>query len=270
MDLLYIVGDGRSEHDNFDLRCSLRSIAKYGKGIDRVFVSGYCPEWLSDNIICLPHESRYEMLPGINMNKKSINIMDSVVYAVKNSDIGDEFLVSMDDHFYVRKVDFNNYPIYCRNYKNRPFKNHLPGPDDKCDSAYLKHLRHTRRFLEEHELSIYNFSLHRNFHLWKEDVIACSSMIDEIIEQADENPHGVECFDLFLNYRYTQQPFEFEIIEDVKLNGPGEWWKTDPRQTEVFSTVDFNKGLGLYNLLSDLYPKKCKYEKEIVEEPENE
>ena len=41
MDLLYIVGEGVSKCDYFDLRCSLRSLARYGKNIDRVFVAGF-------------------------------------------------------------------------------------------------------------------------------------------------------------------------------------------------------------------------------------
>lgn len=44
MDILYIVGKGRSLCDNKELRYSLRSLAKYGKNIDRIFVAGYCPE----------------------------------------------------------------------------------------------------------------------------------------------------------------------------------------------------------------------------------
>ena len=38
MDVLYIVGTG-SKHDNLELRWSLRSLAKFGRGVGRVIVA---------------------------------------------------------------------------------------------------------------------------------------------------------------------------------------------------------------------------------------
>ena len=53
MDILYVIGKG-SEWNNNELRFSLRSIAKYGKNIDRVFIVGYKPDFVSDEVTFIP------------------------------------------------------------------------------------------------------------------------------------------------------------------------------------------------------------------------
>jgi len=112
MDILYLVGEGYSKCNYNELRYSLRSIEKYGKNVDRVYVVGYCPEWLSDEIIKIPLDSQSLKHSGIT--EKHINFITSILYVVDNTDIGNEFLISMDDHFYIRETDFNNYPIYAK------------------------------------------------------------------------------------------------------------------------------------------------------------
>jgi len=57
MDIVYLMGEGYSKCNYNELRYSLRSIDKYGKNVDRVYVIGYCPEWLSDEIIKIPLDS---------------------------------------------------------------------------------------------------------------------------------------------------------------------------------------------------------------------
>lgn len=37
MDILYILGNG-SVHDNMEIRLSLRTVEKYAKNLDRVFI----------------------------------------------------------------------------------------------------------------------------------------------------------------------------------------------------------------------------------------
>ena len=50
-DVVYVVGKPDKCKDNYMLRASLRSIAKYGKNIGRVIVAGYPPDWLSDAVV---------------------------------------------------------------------------------------------------------------------------------------------------------------------------------------------------------------------------
>ena len=43
---------------------------------------------------------------------KHKNILRCIEKAVSVSDIADDFLLSSDDHFYVRETDFDKYPIF--------------------------------------------------------------------------------------------------------------------------------------------------------------
>lgn len=249
MDILYIVGKGCSKCDDFELKCSLRSIAEFGKNIDNVYIVGWCPDWLSDEI----HKIPFEQQKAKNMEEKCDIVRRAIEYAIDNSDISEDFLVSMDDHFYVRSVDFDNYPYYNKDYKKRECREILPNQEmdiNKQDS-YTNVLRKTRAFLEENNLPYYNLSPHRNMHCTKTVINECRNL----------RLSGIEPLLLWLNYQYNKEHFDKVIIEDVKIKNGGEWWKTDPALTEVFSTADFKKKGGLYVLLSGLYPNKCKYEK---------
>ena len=251
MDILYIIGKNASKCNNNELRYSLRSIEKYGKNVGRVFVVGYCPAFLSDEVVKLPFEQPYS--GKISMAHKCDNIRASIEYAVENSDIGDEFLISMDDHFYVREVDFGAYPYYVKDYTKRECRTELPSKeqDKEHQDVYTNMLRKTRAFLEENNLTYWNFSPHRNMHCTKEAVAECKNLAES----------GIEPMALWLNWMYTNEKFaEKTVCVDVKLKNGGDWWKTDPRETEVFSTSDFKEGVGLDCLISSLYPEKSKYE----------
>ena len=56
MDILYIVKGGATGGTDDELRCSLRSLARYGRGVGRVFVAGGPPAWLSDAVVRVPFE----------------------------------------------------------------------------------------------------------------------------------------------------------------------------------------------------------------------
>ena len=255
MDILYVVGEGCSDCSDLELRCSLRSIALYGRGIDRVFVVGYCPSWLSEEVIKIPHEKRFSN--PVNNTEKALNIADSILYALDNSDIGDEFLVSMDDHFYTRSVNFNNYPYYVRRVLGSEYLPEL----EKGNTDYRRFLAETREYLESKGLPTLNFTLHRNMHLGRKWISECKEYIDEIFE----NRQACEFFCLINNYRYSQTQEEYKVVNDIKITSGSDWWKIDPKTTEVFSLSNFTHGLGFEPLLEMEYMDKCKYERSFEE-----
>lgn len=252
MDILYVVGHGTSWCNNFELRCSLRSIAKFGKNVDRVFVVGYCPDWFSDEVIKIPYD--HQLYPAADeVWKKGANINSQVYYAIDNSDIGEEFLVSHDDHLYIDNVDFNNYPFYARII------------EDSCEiktqyeipTMYRRFLCDSRAFLESKGLPFVNFTLHRNMHLSRESLNAVRDMYYEAI---DGDHRGVELYVLVNNWRLVNQPFEYVPVIDYKTTSDKSWQDIKPENTNVFSTPDFGIGSFAYNFLDNLYPDKCKYE----------
>lgn len=258
MDILYIIGKGCSDCENRELRYSLCSIEKYGKNVGKVYVVGYCPDWLSDEVIKIPFEQPWQKKKDSeidtmdNLAKKHANLTASVLYAVDNSDIGDEFLVSMDDHIYIRNVDFDNYPFYCTNTNGN-----LNLPKDS-NRQWQKLLAATRKMLEQENLSIYRCVLHRNMHLSRKSIEECRTKLEDIVK----NPIPFEPFAYLINYRYTKdKDFEFTSTNDLKISRVGEWYKVNPETTEVFSTYNFKKGSALDLLIKLLFKHKSKYEK---------
>lgn len=258
MDILYIIGENCSKCNYNELRYSLRSIEKYGKNIGRVFVAGYCPDFLSDEVIKIPVEQPYKYNPNENdliLTEKHCNMLYTILYVIDNSDISEEFLVSMDDHIYIRDVDFDNYPFYVKKYG---VKNELP-KEKKNQSAYKNFLAKTREICKEQGLSLAYSCLHRNMHYSKSIIVECREFLNKVISEKISLEHNA----YLINYRFTKKGnFKFTPVNDVKIVGGGDWWRVNPEKTECFSTYDFEPGIGLDCLISGIFNEKSKYENE--------
>ena len=260
MDILYLVGEG-SKCDDYELRFSLRSIEKYGVNVGRIFVCGYCPNWLSDEVIKIPTNA----ITVIDNNDKNKNIYRDLLYAVKNSDIGindnGEFLISMDDHFYCSETDFNNYPFYAKEYTKRKCGYMLPLVFEhgfRCES-YQKLLVSTANFLNDRGYSYINFTLHRNMHMNRYILEEMKELNDEIFSN---NEIFIEGAATALNYRYTKYPFKYEVVKDIKSNNPIALKQLiDNKVINCFSTNDFSMFMPIFNFLNTMYKEKSKYEK---------
>ena len=258
MDILYIIGENCSKCNYNELRYSLRSIEKYGKNIDRVFVAGYCPDFLSDKVIKVPCEQPYkynEKENELSLTEKHCNILYTILYTIDHTDISEEFLVSMDDHIYIKNADFDNYPFYVKIYGD---KNELP-EEQKKQSAYKRFLSKTRKVCEEQGVSIAYSCLHRNMHHSRIFLNECREFLNKVIlEKIALEPHAY-----MINYRFSKKnDFKYTPVRDVKLAGGGDWWKVNPKETECFSTADFEPGIGLDCLIGGMFNKKSKYENE--------
>lgn len=248
MDIMYVVGT-KSEADNIELRCSLRSIAKNGINLGNVYVVGYDPGFLSDEVVFIPHKDTHDL--------KAANILDCINYAAMNSDISTEFLYSSDDHFYIKPTDFNNYPYYNKRYINKPWTTMLPtfAQIRGVSGSYYKQLALTRHFLIQHNLPTYNWANHANTHFNKYYMGQMQGLISDAL---NNSPCCIEPTCLMLNYQYSIMPFPyiervdvkcFNTIDPVKLTG------------ECFSTSNFKKTSNMYDQLVNLFPDKCRFEK---------
>lgn len=244
MDILYVLGKG-SKWDNNELRYSLRSIEKFGKNVGNIYVIGSDPGFLSNNVTLVKLEDYY--------SAKHKNILNKICEAIVYTNIGDEFLLSSDDHFYVKETDFDNYPIYC--------KGTLPNGVKKKDKAkgYKTSLVSTRRLLEKHGYTYYNFSQHGNTHISKEAV----SLAEKYIEESYNSLQGVEPTCLLLNVLYKHKPFEFIRRSDLKVKSLIEGVEDLKKligDREVFSIYDDAIEKGVSEYLQELFPNKSKYE----------
>lgn len=245
MDILYVLGTG-SKWDNNELRYSLRSIEKFGKNVGNVYVIGTNPGFLSDNVIFIDVVDY--------LNSKAKNILNKICIACDATSIGDHFLLSSDDHFYVKETDFDNYPIYC--------KGELPdkvSPDDESKS-YKYSLIDTRELLDKHGYTHYCFNWHGNTHMYKEAVELGKDLIDDAYNMF----RGCEPTDLLLNVLYKHKPFDFIYRKDLKLRKDiqgVEDIKEKIGDREVFSISDAIIYKGVSEYLQEMFPNKSKYEK---------
>ena len=247
MDILYVLGKG-SKHNNIELRYSLRSIERYGINVGKVYLVGYDPGFLSDKVTFIPCDDKYMD----KYNGKHKNIIAAICHAVENSDIGEEFLYSSDDHIYIKETNFDLYPYFCRgNLPERPAKF-----DDKR-SEYHFSLLETRELLTKHGLTCYRFSQHGNTHMSRSAIRNAMPLIKESFN----GDYGCEPTCIILNSLYSYKPFLITTRADLKLGKERtvDFLLEHTRDREVFSICD-NPDESIWQYLNKLFPDKSKYE----------
>lgn len=244
MNILYVVGTG-SKWSNNELRFSLRSIAKYGQNIDRVFIVGNKPDFVSNEVGYLPCDDPY--------GAKHKNIHYKMRNAIRELPLGDHFLISSDDHFYIQDVDFNNYPVYCKESEipTRLQKGHLV-------TNYWRSLFETRELLMRNRLPIYQTNPHCNTHidvqLWRAN--------KHIFKEAYLLPHGgeINCVMGNLMIAHGAKPTPYVDCK-VKYFDSIKGLKDMLQDKHCFSIGNEAIQCGIGTLLNELFPDKCKYEK---------
>lgn len=191
MNVLYIVGRG-SKHDNIELRWSLRSLALYGEGVERVIVAGNPPAWLSDDVEKIEIEDH--PLP-----QKNRRLTHAMLEAIERANLCGDFLFCADDTFLSSPTQLDTVPLFVKDYD-------LPEgakPGEKI-TAFLQCLCETRRFCRERGLPSVNFQQHALVRL-SADVIRKNAAL--IRESIDETPRGCEILSLCNNLVLRESPW---------------------------------------------------------------
>lgn len=243
MDILYVIGRG-SDWDNNELRYSLRSIAKNGKNIDRVYIVGYKPDWVSDLVTYIPCDDPYD--------RAHKNILHKVLWAIDHSDIGSHFLISSDDHYYTKETDFDAYPVYYR-YLDMPDR--VVGRDIWSD--YCKSLRETRYLLASNGISTLQTNPHCNTH-FDVDVYKAHK---ELFDKSFTMTYGAELNCIMGNLLYAQG-YEKVHFNDAKMsaNSTMEEIETKGAESGCLSSTPHIENSPLAQYLRKHFPRKCKYE----------
>lgn len=250
IDILYIVGT-KSQWGNNELRYSLRSIAKHGKGIRNVIIAGYVPRFVNrETCVCLDIKDRTQV--------KHWNILNTIIEVCKRYDITDDFLLSADDHFYFRDTDFDNYPIYTRG--------ELPVPEDltsvgKKLTPYRTTLCNTRALLEKYGYPTTLYCWHGNTHLSRSLIL--SPEFQTLAKEANTMPEGCEPTCLVLNILRKHRKFKSVEREDGKLYNAQAGEQTIDEilaDRECLSATNEIGGTPFHDYLAAAFPTKCKYE----------
>lgn len=239
MDILYVVGTG-SKWRNNELKYSLRSLAKYGKNIDKVAIVGFKPSFLNDQIIHIPCED-------VGKNKHS-KILNKVLTAIKNGQLSDHFLISSDDHFYIKETDFDKLPVY---YKNEEIQ-------ERDGNEYFQSIKETKQFLKDNNLTVFQTNPHCNTHF---DVNIYNKYKD-LFDKGMQLPHGVEMNCLMGNLLIKDgwKPEPFKDIKIKRFVGRKELIQ-QIENTECFSVYDSAIPLGVDKYLKEIFPNKSKWER---------
>lgn len=243
MDILYVLGTD-SNWENNEIRYSLRSLDKYGKNVGRIFIATpRLPEFINQNeITWIPSQD------PTDRNHK--NIQSKIEEAIYHSEISDDFLLSSDDHFFIRETDFDNYPYY--------HKGNLPSKlKEGRDNGYWQSLVQTRKILEDFDLPVYSTNPHCNTHYNRLVYIENQAIFD-----AGWNTKTGTETNCIMGNLLIERGARYTKYRDVKI------YHIQDRddllrqigENHCFSIADSSLEEGMAAFLKETYPNKSKYE----------
>lgn len=250
VDILYVVGKNKSDWRNNELRYSLRSIAKYGKNVRRVFIAGFAPYWINtDEVTVIPVHD--------DTNCKHYNILRCIEEAVATGQLTERFLYSSDDHFYTKPVDFDKYPLYWRGVE-------LPTERKQPYEWYNSTLVSTGECLSAMGMSTHHYAWHGN--TWYNTRLFLQPRMVLLRRLAQTMTDACEPTCLMLNYWQTVEPDTLPKIVERK---DGKVLQADTleevirkaKAKEVISSTDA-AGNALRLWLQREFPNTCKYERQ--------
>lgn len=187
MDILYVVGEG-SKWGNNELKYSLRSLEKYGKNYDRIFLTGFKPNFLNEKIHFLD-------IPDVN--GWAVNHWNKVRQTFLQTDISPNILYMMDDVFFFKEIDLSDYPYY--------YKGELP--ETRNDNEYNNTLVNTREHLKYCD-SFKNFTVHCPI---KYDYGKFMNLGDHFYNFYKHDPEFVSVRSFYTNYYYSHNNDGYNI-----------------------------------------------------------
>ena len=252
MDVLYVIGTG-SKFDNVELRYSLRSIEKNGIGLGNVIIVGYKPDWINlQNVEWIPKDEPADGTPAKNVFHK-INL----AFMQRKEIVPDRFLLSSDDHFFIKPTDFDHYPIH---YKAL----HMPTLSDAGkvgDANYTQVMVNTDRVMRWYGLDRKYYEGHTNKLYDRQTWNRLANM--GVWNFMDTFKLGFST-GAIMSSAFMQEHPDYPCIrrKDIKV---GSFKDRDDLLTQIgdsnsFSIRDSAIRSGIITYLNELFPDKSKYE----------
>lgn len=246
MDVLYIVGTG-SKHDNLELRWSLRSLAKFGRGVGRVIVAGVPPAWLSGDV------ERVDVFSSTGLRGRNRAITMNVLEGVRKSGLRGEFVLGIDDVFLLEPVDLDAMPTYAAGY-------HLPSVNP-TGGTWGAAMVECGEWLRRHGYRDVNFMTHMHVRM---DADVIMRHFGEIARTAltNETVRGLDVLSLVGNMTYADlaagyvRDFRPRFRTDFKLTeldltGVGESFSISDKAFDDPKFVDF---------MNERFGEPCRWE----------
>lgn len=235
-DLVYVLGSG-SPWDNGELKFSLRSVEMFLSGVDKVFVVGAKPKWLT-NVIHLPFFDHFPC--------KEKNIMLKLARACGHPDLSTNFLHLHDDHFCIYPQEASEVPFWCGGSLQNTAN--AVKPSNHWRDAVLN----THKALSAKGLTTNNFDLHY-------PMIFDKDKYPEIMDSYNwKEPRGYVVKSLYAN----TMKIKGERSPDLKIHERLSYGKLLERLNGRKWFSISNQGLSgeFKKFLLALYPMPSKYE----------
>ncbi len=146
-DIVYIHGK-YSEWRDQEIKYSLRSLEKYGRNYNNVYLIGEPSHYVDNSVIKFYH---YEESPFDNKEKR---IMDKILYACSIDEISNPFVMFNDDFFLVKPINFSELEYYYQYDLEEKIKRR------KTDDYYKRAMKNTKEALENRGLPTKHFDIH--------------------------------------------------------------------------------------------------------------
>lgn len=235
MDVVYL--NTKTIWKNNEIKYSLRSLEKMVSNYNNVYVIGYKPEFLSDNVIHVPYPDKF--------TNKATNIMMKVLTASEIPEMSDNFMLLNDDYFFLSEIDGPTYPYY--------WKCDLAHTIEIQRNEYQQHVIPTYKVLLDKKLPTKNFDLHK-------PIIYNKHLFQEVINQYNwDIPWGYILRSIYCNTLGIEGVHKL----DNKINHshiPDSWARIT-KGLDCFSVGDQSEDQYLLSFLNKLFPEPSRYEK---------
>ena len=225
MDVLYIKGI-TSPNSDLELKYSLRSLS-HVKDLGKVYICGQMPHFVTN----------VKFIPCDDIGYPAINHWWKVSNGIKNSKIGDNFILMYDDIFLLKDICLETYPQYHRGELDE-FKTGTP--------LYRESLRKAKKWLLERGYPTKDYGLHIPFTYNRENFLK----LDPIYENIKDDKSAPAPRSIYGNMFVTDSPQR----DDFKMRR-----KSDIiPDVECFSCSD---DAFPFQYLDNLFPNKGDFEK---------
>lgn len=245
MDLVYMLKVGNFNHD---LKYSLRSVEKYVKGFDKVWIFGYKPFWVQN--------VEYVKVP--QSSSKYRNSLNNIKTICETDDVSDDFVLMNDDFIVHKSININDVNLCLKDidYKIEKYKN-------DSSSNWRRGFKDIKELLIELKSEHFiDFEVHAPMIFNKNKML--SLLNDERVQRFIRN-HAVLHYRTLYGNMYFSNP---KSIKDVKLDKDSDlsddYLNIDHWFSVYDGVIENPKYQKLNSFLREKLKNKSKFEKSVI------
>jgi hypothetical protein len=262
MDVVYIFK--HSDHQDFEIRYSLRSIEKYAPYIRKIWIYGDRPDFISDDTTLIehvPHERTSRIL-GVKTpvtNTFLLMFLSSLI-----PELSSEYLFFSDDFFLLKDLPIENARkvLFVEDMA-------LTSYESRGRGAWIEAMWRTYDLLKRLGYTGYNFETHVPTYLTRSQVMNAYCELKDFV--TEDRWYGMIGPTAILNHAFRNE--KMTIYNLQAENSRGGFWNKPPSSFEkimaeaegktYFNFDDDAFDNNIRRFLSERFPARSKYEKTL-------